>query len=385
MGFLNSALNPGADERRRAKEVLEGVRLPDAEDLQLKLEELVLQGQLTPEQAQTILQGPSAYETVSTDPRLREAQMGSLAQLQQITSAGGLDAMGKASLEDALATQRTETRGAEGAIMANARARGIGGSDLELVNRLVAQQGAATRGSRAALDTAAIAQQRRDAALAQQAQLAGGIRGQDFSEQSAKANAADAISRFNAANQQAQVNRNVDARNDAQARNLGARQATSDANVGIRNRNREYNAQLPLTLYKIRRGAAQDRADGYMQDAAAEQARNAQAAGLISTAAMAFAASDERVKTDVEPLDSRDVLADLSGSTWRYKGDASGQRKAGPMAQEFEKGPLAGAVHDTAGGKVVNYGAMGFEDGEEGGLVMSLLADINKRMMAGGL
>ena len=102
--------------------------------------------------------------------------------------------------------------------------------------------------------------------------------------------------------------------------------------------------------------------------------------GLLGTlGSAALLSSDRRVKTDVQPLDSRELLAKVGAWTWRYKG--SMQRLAGPMAQELEETPLAGAVLEGPGGmKMVDYGAMGFENGRQGGLFLSLLASINERL-----
>lgn len=381
MGFLDQISDPGKDERRRAREIMEGVRLPESNDLALQLQRLVQTGELRPEEVETILQGPSAYQEITTDPRLRSAQTDTLGRFREIADAGGLDARAKLGLQDALDAQATETRGQEGAIAANFRARGIGGSDLESLQRLIAQQGAAQRGSRAALEQAAIGQERRDNALTQGANLAGSIRSADFGEASAKANAQDAISRYNAANAQDVAGQNVRARNVAQAGNLDRRQTVSDANVGIGNEEARYKAQLPLTLYGLQRGAAQDRANAQLNEAQSEQARNDRYAQLAASAAMAFAASDERVKEDVAPIDSEAILRDLSGFTYSYKGDPEQTPQAGVMAQDMERTPLAGAVSEDEGGvKRIDYGAMGFESGQEGSVAMGLLADLNRRI-----
>jgi len=274
MSFLDGIFSAGADERRRAQESIDSVGVPTLDQLRIQLEQLVLQGELRPEEAQTILQEQSAYETIETDPRLRGSQLGSLSELEKIGQAGGLDARARATLDDALAAQRTASRGDQGAIIADARQRGIYGSDVETVNRLLAASGAATRGSRAALDSAALAEQRRYAAITDAATLGGNIRQQDFSEASRRADAIDAINRFNAAQRQDVELANVRTRNQAQATNLGARQAVSDANVGIRNEQNTYNSRLPLTVYDLQMGQAQGRADYQRGEAAAEAQRN---------------------------------------------------------------------------------------------------------------
>lgn len=362
---------------------IDAVQVPDASELRVQLEQLVRVGEITPAQAQTILQEQTAYDQIRTDPRLRQAQLGALSTLQGTIDEGGLDARGRASLEDALSTQRTTSRGLQDAILANTRARGIGGSDIETVARLVGNQAAATQGSRAALDTAALREQRRDQAIRDVGSLSSQIRGQDFGEDERRAQAADAINRFNAANRQSQENIRIGDINRAQAGNLAAEQAISDANVGIRNRQEFYNKGIPLDLYEIQAGRARERDERERREDAEDDARRSSnigtAGAIIGTLASAF--SDERLKTNVQPLDSRRILGELTGSTWEYEDPAMGPGvHAGPMAQDLERTPLAGAVQDTPAGKVVDYGAMGFDDAGEGGMTMALLADINRRL-----
>jgi hypothetical protein len=360
MGFLDGIMGGGDAELRRAREAREGVNVPTNQDLQLILEQLVQTGVLRPEEIPTVEQGESAYTEISADPRLRGSQTRALDEYEAIASANGLDARARAGLEDALETQRTETRGARERIMADARARGQGGSDMALVNELVAQQGAAQRGSRAALDTAAIGEQRKMDALNAAAQLATGVRQQDRNEAENTASAVDSIRRYNAQNAQSVAGENVRSRNVAQATNLGEQQRIGDANVGIRNQNREYQAELPLTLYKLRRGQAEDKAAGYEAQAAAEESRNARIAQLATAAAM-FAASDKRVKQDVEEVDSHELLDELSAESWRYKGALDdGERHVGVMAQDMEQSPMADAVSEAPDGtKMIDYGPEG--------------------------
>jgi len=379
--FLDGIFDPGKDERRRAQEVLDGVRTPDASDLELKLQKLVQMGEITPEDIETILQGESAYKTIGTDPRLAAAQYDSLADLRGVADAGGLDARAVANLDEAIGAQRTASRGSQDAIRADAQRRGISGSGMELVSRFIADQEAATRGNKAAIESAALAQQRRDAAIRDSASLAGSMDDRRFSQQATVAGAEDAIDRYNAVNAQNVAAQNVQARNVARAANLAEKQRVSDSNVGLENKQRERAANMPLTIYDLQRGNAQDRAGYQMGEAQAADARNQQLASLATSAAMAFAMSDERVKEDVEPLDSSEILRDLDGYTYSYQGDPSGERHDGVMAQDMERGPLADFVsEDDSGVKRIDYGGMGFADGREGSMTMGLMADINRRI-----
>ena len=57
------------------------LQTPNVGDMTLQLEELVQQGSLSPEQAQTILLQRSEMNDVSADPAARQAQMEALAKL----------------------------------------------------------------------------------------------------------------------------------------------------------------------------------------------------------------------------------------------------------------------------------------------------------------
>lgn len=277
--------------------------------------------------------------------------------------------------------------------MANARARGIGGSDLETVSRLVANQGAATQGARQAVDVAALREARRDQALAQQAGLASQIRGQDFGESSARASAQDAINRYNTANRQAIQSQNVDRRNEGQRFNLGEAQRISDSNTGIRNQQELYNRALPLDIYDREADKAAMLAGQYNAAAGgkAQAAQTSLAASKqfnqivkdvfesIGSIGGGVAASEERMKEDVQPIDSRALLGELTGSTWNYKAD--GKPGVGVMAQDLERTPASSMVLEMipGGPKMIDYSPM-MGGAEKEGMTLALLSDINKRL-----
>jgi len=226
-----------------------GINSPGIEEQKVILQNLVQQGLVTPEDAATVNLGESAYGGINLDPRAREAQMGALSQLSDIVNAGGLTATDQSRIRDIQDRMETERRGAEGAIMENARERGVGGSNLEIVNRLMANQGAATRASSEGMDAAAQAEQAKLAAIQSMGTLGTGMRGQEFDEAARKAEASDAIARFNAGNKQSQINLNVGARNIAAATNLGEKQRVADTNIGQSNVNRVRNADLIQQKY----------------------------------------------------------------------------------------------------------------------------------------
>jgi len=211
------------------------LRAPTPEEMQYQVQNLVQQGILTPEDAQTVLANPSAFLNIDEDPTVRKAQMGSLAKLQGIVDSGGLDAQGKADVADIINSLNTANKGSREAIVENAAQRGVGGSGLELANRLSAGQEASTNASQQGMDAAALAEKRALEAIMNTGQLAGQIRGQDYTKASDKAAAMDAIDKFNTQNKQNVILTNTAARNTASATNLGAKQRVADTNTMMAN------------------------------------------------------------------------------------------------------------------------------------------------------
>lgn len=226
---MQSGATPGA------KDYFADAKAPTAEELSYQLQQLVEQGSLTPEQAQAALAEQSAMAGVSTDPNMKQAQMEALQGLQDISSNGGMTTMDQANLSKIANEEATRSRGAREAILQNAQARGMGGSGMEIMAQLQNQQDSVTRQSQRDLDVAGMAQQRALEALMQGGQMAGQMQNQDFNQQAQKAQAQDAISRFNAQNQQQANLTNTAANNSAQAANLNNKQNVANANVGIRN------------------------------------------------------------------------------------------------------------------------------------------------------
>lgn len=249
--------------------------LPDVQDMELQLQQLVEQGVLTPEQAQAELVGRSEMDNISTDPRLKQAQMDALLGLQEISDGGGLTAMDRANLNRVQTEENTAARGQREAILQNAQARGMGGSGLELLSNLQNSQDAATRASQRDMDITGMAQERALEALMQGGQLGGQMQAQDFNQQAQIAGANDAISKFNAQNKQQVGMANVLANNQAQEANLANKQRVADQNVGTQNQQQQYNKGLIQQNYdneiKKRSGQA-----GIAQANAAAQGQNSQ-------------------------------------------------------------------------------------------------------------
>lgn len=292
---MNSAKTPGVAD------YFSELKVPDVNDMALNLEQLVLQGTLSPEEAQTIMLEQSAMNNIESDPALKEAQMNALSELQNISKSGGLTAQDRARLGRIKSEEDTANRGKREAILQNMQARGIGGSGIGLAAQLQNQQDSAMRQSQRDMDVAALAEQRALDALMQQGQLAGNIRGQNFGEASQIAQANDAIAQFNAQNRQNQINRNVDMRNQAAAQNLGMKQDIANQNVGLRNTQQQYNKELQQQNFQnqmAKRGAqaglAQTNAQIAGQNAANKVAQQNQMLGIgagLASGGLGYAAT----------------------------------------------------------------------------------------------
>jgi len=149
--------------------------------------------------------GPSEMQNIQTDPRLMQAQYDALRELET----RGREGFTARDELDRLKTKQDvakENAGRLGAIQQNMAARGMGGSGMDLVAQLQASQAATEREALAGLERNAAQEANRANSSAQAGGLAGNIRGQGFQENSAKAQAQDAINRFNTTNS---VNRSM--------------------------------------------------------------------------------------------------------------------------------------------------------------------------------
>lgn len=146
--------------------------------------------------AQTL--GPSALEGVHTDPRLAAAQNEALGSYDDVIEGDGLAAQDKAAMNR---IGSAITRGASlnrAGLTADMEARGMRGSGADIAAQLSSGQAANQRLSDAGVQQEGIAAQNRMAAIQGKGALAGQMRGQDYSEKSRAAEAADEIARYNA-------------------------------------------------------------------------------------------------------------------------------------------------------------------------------------------
>ncbi len=355
------------------------IGIPSVGDQQLQLEQLVQQGVITPEQAQTAMVGQSDMNNVSTDPKLRSAQMDALGGLQDISKSGLTD-QDEANLNKIRTQEETASRGARDAILQNAQSRGLGGSGLELLSQMKNQQDSATRDSQRDMDISGQAQDRALQALIAGGTTAGNIQAQDFGQKAQVANANDAIAKFNAQNKQQTNVLNTQANNAAQVANLGAKQTVANTNVNNRNAEQQYNKQLIQQQFddKIKKAGGTAGTNQFNAGAQGQNSQNQANANnqTIGTGLTALAMmSDERCKKDIEEFDPSDFLDSLTGYKYEYKDKKHGDgKKVGVMAQDMEKSDVGSDfVADTPDGKMIDYG-------KTGPAMMAALAQLNKRV-----
>lgn len=269
MGILDPIFGSGgSDDNQAALEAVKNVPLPVLKEYYPELYQQVVS--MNPELETAVTLGPSAMEGISTDPALRQAQMKALSKLQEVGDAGGRDAQFLADAARIENDVNTNLQGQQGAIMQNLATRGMSGGGSELVARQMAAQQAANRQAQSSLDLNAQAQQRALQALMQSGQLGGQMQAQDFSQQAQRAGAQDAISRFNAQNQQQVISNNVNAKNNAQQWNATTAQNTANQNTGLRNDSQQYNLGLDQQRFNNEMARATGVANQYNNIAASK-------------------------------------------------------------------------------------------------------------------
>jgi hypothetical protein len=167
--------------------------------------------------------GDTEMGNIKVDPQYAHFEQQALRDLEA-QSKDGLSARDQADLAQLESQVNRQNAGRQGAIQQNMAARGMGGSGMELVAQMQASQDATERQALASMEKAAMAQEGRRGATAQLGQQAGQMSARDFQQQAQKANAQDAINRFNVANQQ-----NVNQYNNAGRQGV-AGQNTAQAN-----------------------------------------------------------------------------------------------------------------------------------------------------------
>lgn len=356
-GGKESAASANLDD---AKAQFDSVNAPSVEAQRVGLQRLVLEGKLSPEEAEAILLEASAMESVKADENALKAQQSALAGLGEIVESKGLTASDKLRLAEIENERAQADRGSREAILQNARQRGVAGSGMELANQMLSSQEGATRANNAALNVNAQAQQNALNALMNQANVGSTLANQSFNQAAQIAQAKDAINKYNTMNQQEVKNLNVANRNAAQEYNLSNAQSVANQNTSLANQQEMYNKGLIQQDFDNKLKKASGVAGVLGQQAAQNSAQAASQrqfiGGLAMSGATAFA-SDKTLKTDIKKVDASQFLDELTAYTFKYKNPKKhGEGKQfGVMAQDLEKSKLGKqAVVKKEDGKYVD-------------------------------
>jgi hypothetical protein len=264
-----AAINLQREQMRR----LEDISLPQLEEYILQSPELV--GLLNAEQMED-----SEFSKIQEDPRLREAQMQALSQLEKIGEVG-LTPEERAQRSEMLRQGAAQEQARQQQILQGMAQRGALDSGSSLLAQLQssAAQGADAR--RQSEQMAAEVAGRRRQALMQAGNMAGNMSQQQFNRQSQQATAQDRIAQFNA-EQRANVNR----------MNLAARQGIENQRTGIANQQAQIANMIAQQRYQneLSRATGQGQVTNAMSTLTANQAQRPGAlqAGLAGAASGAL-------------------------------------------------------------------------------------------------
>lgn len=253
----------GKDEMSRANDLLqqniqrlEAIGIPSVEAQKILLTNPELAGLLEAEQIDR-----SAFEGISTDPRLRQAQMSALEEMSGLAQTG-LGTQDRAAFNELRRNTAAEAQAQQKAILGQQAARGMLDSGQTLAAQLNAGQAQANRMSQESDRLAAQAAEARRAALMQQAQMSSNIRGQDYSQASDQARAKDLINQFNA-----------QSRTNANATNLANKQQIENTRAANANTQETYNKGLIQQNFQnqMAKATGQNAATGNLAASLAQQ------------------------------------------------------------------------------------------------------------------
>ncbi len=272
-----AARNAGSE----ATGAYQSITPPSVDEQKVQLKLLQQMGVLSPELEQALTLAPSKMEDISTDPKIRDAQLQALETLRNLGNSG-LSSQDMANLNAIRNDNNQQVNARNQSILQNQAARGTAGSGNELAMQLQASQSGANRASAQGDQLAADSQNRALQAIANSGTLAGQMNSQDFGQNAAKAQAADAISKFNTANSQDVSGRNVGRENQAQQYNLNEKQHIADSNVGIQNQQEMHNKALYQQQFQDQMARAQGLAGQLRQNQAQDMNESARQANFYS-------------------------------------------------------------------------------------------------------
>jgi hypothetical protein len=296
MGLFDSNDTSAQEYLKQALQAYQSAAVPTiASETVGQLPMETVQGTVNPAAIQVATQAPSAYNNIALDPATRAAQMAALGQYTNIANAGGLDPAAKLALQQTIDAANAQAAGERGALQQQAQAEGQGGGDFALTQEAIANQGASNTAATQGLETAAMAEANREAALNSMASIGGSVNASDYAQQQAKAAAQNTINATNQAATNAANTSNVANTMQAGEFNTNTAQGVNAANTAAGQNRVYYNAALPQQQFNNELNKASGIAGVSTQQAgaaqAAQNAGNAMAGTLIGAGGQIGAAA----------------------------------------------------------------------------------------------
>jgi hypothetical protein len=384
-GDKKKTTTSGTETTTRNVDAFRAIQVPNASELQAQLTRAVLAGQITPQEADVILQERTELEGLQVDPALEEAQYESLARLQALASQGGLDDIDRNKILQIYDNMTQTARAGREAAATKAKAQGTYGSGLAYLDQQMANQDASQQANRFQAQVAADAAERKNQAIRDSATLATGIRDQSWNEQAQVAAAQDAINKFNTQNRIDTQQGNIDRNLQAQIANQQNQQSVNNKNADIANQETLYNRAARQQQFENEMARAKELSNARVTTTSTGSGTSkgssgqdtANTIGSIASIIGAFY-SDEEKKENIERTTSDDIddfLDHITGYEFNYKPEVrQGGRHMGVMAQDLERTPEGrSVVIDTEGGKMVDGGKLA-------SIAMAVVSDLNKRV-----
>jgi hypothetical protein len=282
-----------AAERDKMMDLINQMQEPDFDTRMITPEQYKVAAKYVPEIASFIEeQNPELVKASSEGAvRGREAQLAALDKLRNLGDTGE-DTQSQIMRQQAIRDAQIANQGAQGRIQQNMNQRGVGGSGMELVSSLLAQQGAAQATQQSSENAAMQAYQRRLDAMRDSAALGGDIRDSDIDMESRNAGILNDYNSRVAAAKRSYGQNVADTRNQAQQDNIANKQRVMDANVGLKNTTRQGHQDMINDIRQREYNNAADKVSmqtgqyqGKINDIASDtQAKNAAIQGLSQAA-----------------------------------------------------------------------------------------------------
>lgn len=242
---VNQAIKDQARKQEELLAKLMAIGIPTEEALKQVFERYPMPEEFTPAELNLpTMQGTELAKSKFPE-EMKQIEMESLKQLQDISSSGGMDAQAKYAYEEAAQQAAQQEQAQRGAIEMGMARRGMADSGMAAVSQQMAMQNAQNQAGRVASQQAAEAQRRALEALTQGTNLAGKIGGRELDQANLVAQAQDQINRFNTGQMTQQQTQNWQAKNQAALQNLQGRNQTNISNVGLSNQEMQANSTIP--------------------------------------------------------------------------------------------------------------------------------------------